>query len=160
MCNSSVHCYQIEILGPWDKEETEFLFMALLLRQHVTWSRVLAPFLEWNGTSVGMSACQGNQLTGNEPPCTNKHKQGLWPLMFLPCEQKGVWSLICLFVFFSKARSDLLMASAVQILSMMTRFLSKQVNKLSNYSLGLVWHCCGHCTVITKDSSCSAKPQN
>lgn len=105
-------------------------------------------------------SCQGGRLPGKEPPCTNKHEQGLWPLMFLPREQKEVWGLICLFVFFSKACSDLLMASALQIPNMMTCFPSKQVNKLSNDSLGLVCHYFGHCTVIMKDSSCSAKLQN
>jgi len=36
-------------MGP--SEETGF--SALLLSQHMTWSRVLALFLEWNGTAVG-----------------------------------------------------------------------------------------------------------
>jgi len=52
------------------------------------------------------------------------------------------------------------MASALQILNMMTHFPSKQVNKLSNDSLGLVCHYSGHGTVITKDRTCSAKLQN
>lgn len=103
---------------------------------------------------------QWGRLPGEEPPCTNKHEQGLWPLTFLPHEQKEVWGLVCLFVFLSKACSDLLRASALQIPNMMTYFPSKQVNKLSNDSLGLACHYSGSCTVITKDSSCSATLQN
>lgn len=62
-----------------------------------------------------------------------------------------------LFVCFPfQSTFDLLMASALEILNMMTRFPSKQVNKPSNDSLGLVCHYSGDCTVITKDSSCSA----
>lgn len=44
---------------------------------------------------------QWNCLPGKELPCTNKHKQELWPLMFLPREQKekfGGW-FVCLFSF-------------------------------------------------------------